>query len=96
MSLQTWKDVDLCNDCIYFVTYGTVGDASAGEPSDSQKRTDLDHAALMFNTLGLTPVMFDSSDDIDGSFSHSGCEGCGKQDCHVFTGTLAYEESAEQ
>ena len=89
--MKTWTDVDLCETCVYFITYGTTGDASAGEPSAERKRTDLDYAALLFNTLGVTPVMFDAHDDTDGSFSHSGCEGCGAQDCHVYTGTLAYE-----
>lgn len=45
----------------------------------------------MRELLGVTPVMFDDSRDEDGGFSHSGCEGCGKRSCHVYTGTVLYE-----
>ncbi len=91
-TLENWLDVDLCSTCVYFVAYGTTGDASATrEPSAEQKRTDLDHAALMFNTLGVIPAFYENPDDVDGSFSHSGCEGCGRQECHVYTGTLIFD-----
>lgn len=82
---------DLCAECVYFVAYGTLGDASAGEPSEEQKRTDREHAYLMFGNLGVTVLFFDDTEDTDGGFSHSGCEGCGKQSCHVYTGNVLYE-----
>lgn len=85
-------DTKLCDTCVYFIAYGTTGDASTRcEPSENQRQTDLDHAALMFNRLGVQAVGFEPPDDADGSFSWSGCEGCGATGLHVYTGTLIYE-----
>ena len=92
MSLLPLTEVSLCSDCLGFVAYGTLGDASSRTaPNIRQQAADTEHAELMRELLGVTPVMFDDSRDEDGGFSHSGCEGCGKRSCHVYTGTVLYE-----
>lgn len=95
MALESWPDTDLCDDCVYFIAYGTLGDASATNHGPATV-ADYEHAELMRNLLGVDPSFFDSSDDIDGSFSHSGCEACGKTGCHVYTGTLTYDTRSKQ
>lgn len=92
-------EADLCDTCVYFVEYGTTGDASAGEPSEDQRRADASHAALMRLNLGVTPRFFETPvfpDDVGGSFSWAGCEGCGATGCHVYTGAVLFELETEE
>jgi hypothetical protein len=45
--------IELCETCVYFLEYGTTGDASAGEPSPAQAEADDAHARLMCHALDI-------------------------------------------
>lgn len=82
-------EADLCDTCVYFLAYGTTGDASAGEPSREQREIDNAYGKRMDELLGVNATDFDSNDQ-DSSFSWSGCEGCGATGLNVYTGKLLY------
>jgi hypothetical protein len=89
---ERWEDTNLCDDCLYFIAYGSLGD-------DSTPDADAAHGLLMLRTLGGVALAFSCVSDSDGDcigegFSHSGCEGCGKRSCNVHSGTLLVDTQA--
>lgn len=81
-------EADLCERCVGFMTYGTVGDWSKPDQSPWQKEQDRRHADTMLSHLGVPAIGFEG--DAESTFSWPGCEGCGAQSLNVYAGMIFY------
>jgi hypothetical protein len=88
--------IDVCETCMGFIAYGTIGDWSAKPERNS---ADNKHAQLMSRRLGVSlnhVALGGTTSNEDGSFSHSGCEACGATSCTVYPATMYYRPMRRQ